>query len=350
MSARIKQPRLLSVQLAADEPALNKKAGETIQLTLSPADVNSSEELDTFLAGYRPRGFRADEVSPPFLVDKSRDKYRMFSEDDAFEEAELETSIQGRVRTVDPRSATAEYSVIERALASYIPAATEAESEFDIEKFAGMRVKRVLDINRERRVWTPLTTASNWATANKATPANNWADTVDGDPIKDVQSLIETSAQEVTGIYFNDIAAHTFLRHPKTRDHMRQMLGDSRPQAAVEAASGKVQGSQDFVIPGLPPFKVVTARHKVNGAAQTPILGNFCVLVVAPMDGVPTSGEDIKTIQTFRKRGASGTGVVSRKYFVEDRGLEGGNMLVSGHAEDVVMLADNCGGLLSSIY
>jgi hypothetical protein len=317
------------------------KRGQTIQLALAPSDVNVSEELDTFLAGYKPSNYRFDEVSPPFLVDKHRDQYRAFDVLDAFEEVEVETSVNARVRQVDPRSALSDYLVVERALGSFIPRRVEAESTYDMRERASRRISTALGLNREIRGWTVLTTAGNWATENKLTPTFLWTDLVDGNPLKDIETIVEASAQDVTGFWFNWTVMRAFLSHPTVRDHMRQMLGDLPAQQVNN-------GQLDFAIPGFPPFHVCQSKRRVAGV-QTNILGNFVVAITSPKDGVPTNAEDIKTIQTFRKKGDSGTGFVTREFEVDERGLEGGTMLVQGHGEDVKMLADNCGGLISTV-
>lgn len=343
------QKKKVPVTLASDIPQLGYKAGQTVMLALAPADVNIQEELDTFLAGHRPWQFIADLVSPPFLVEKSSDKYRTFSEDDAFEPAEIETSTLGRVKTVDPRSSLSDYRTLERALGTFVSAATQSESTFDIKARGTKRVMNVLDIDREVRVFGKLTDPNSWAAANKLTPANLWTDTVDGDPIGDITTILEASAQPVNMICMNDIAGHVFLRHPSVRDYLRVALGDSGLQGALkDVAMG--QKHVRFQVPGLEAdILIAPARRKVSGVRQR-ILGNAVVALTAPFDGVPTDAEDIKTIQTFRKKGASGTGFVTREYFVDEAGLEGGTMVVAGHAEDVVMLSDSCGGLISLVY
>jgi len=351
MSGKISQRLLRKVhQLTALGDGIGLKLdGETIRLSLAQEDVNIQEELSTFLAGYKPFEFVADLISPPFLVDKTSDKFRIFSEDDAFEEAEVEASPRGRVRTIDPRSTLSEYRTTDRALGTFVTAAVAAESTFDVKARGVKRVMTVLDMNREVRIFTPLTTSGNWAAANRLTPANNWDDLIDGDPIADLTQLLEASSQPVTHILMNDIATHRFMAHPKVRDHIRFLVGDAGLQATLQQVS-MGGGAKRFAVPGLEAtIQMCPARRQVSGAQQR-ILGNYVVGIRAPFDGVPTDAEEIKTIQTFRKKGAAGTGFITREYFVDDVGLEGGTMVVAGHAEDVKMLTNSCGFLLTSPY
>src|SRR5687768_6515964 len=57
------QMEKFELTLADDTPGIGR-AGERVQLALTPADVHLPEELSTYMAGYHvPGGFRADEAS-----------------------------------------------------------------------------------------------------------------------------------------------------------------------------------------------------------------------------------------------------------------------------------------------
>src|SRR3989304_2298524 len=90
----------IAVQLADDVPGVGSK-GQTIQLALSPSDVNVSEEIDTYLGGGGPAGFRADEAVPPVLVVKDRDQIRNYGSNNAFRRVQVETSKQAGIPEVD---------------------------------------------------------------------------------------------------------------------------------------------------------------------------------------------------------------------------------------------------------
>ena len=345
----------MSVQLADPETAalLGARAGETIRLALAPADVTIVEEIDTYLAGFAPFEFRADAACPVVLVDRDSYQFRTFGSNNAFRRVNVEAGNQTGINEVDPESSLGTYRVIERALGSYISAVVEenATALYQPRLAAARRIRWALDLDREVRFWTLLTTLGNWAVANRTTllagfqwggPAGVGANS---DPITDIQTRIEASAQPVSGIWMNPQVGHAFLRHPLVRDHMRQMLGDSAPQPGLVASAGQNQAGVDFVLPGLPPIKIAPAKqlNEVTNALDY-VLNDTVVLVTHPVMGAPTSGQEINTCTTFRRRGTSGTGYQSREYFVNERGLEGGTMLVAGHAEDIQIVANNCGG------
>lgn len=342
-----------SIKLAEDIRVNGKllgAAGQVIKLSLAPSDVHVSQEIDTYMGGFRPFEFRADDASPVILVDRDTDQFRNFGSNNAFKKVEVETSREAKVKEVDSESSLASYTVRERALGSFIAAATEenANALYQPRLAAARRIRWALDLDREVRVWTSLITAGNWPTANKLTVAGGaqWNGGVSSDPIKDLQTAIEASSQTVTDIFMNPQVAHTFLRHASVRDQMRQMLGDGAPAPGLAAVAG-AQHQIDFVIPGLPTFHVVPAKVlNETSLALDYILDDTVVLIGKPPAGVPTSGQDIMTHATWRRRGTSGTGFQSREFFIEDRGLEGGTMLVAGHAEDITFISNTVGGII----
>lgn len=338
------------IKLAEDNPL--GRAGQRVTLALQPADVHDPTELPTYLAGYKPFGFRADEVSKPVLVDNDSDKYRTFNSDDAFEPVEVKGSESGAVPEVDPKSALLTYKVVERYIGSFIPKQTELATgnNYNPLMAAGRRARTALELDREIDTMTLVGTNTNWdSTVRLALGATQkWNGGAISDPILDLQTALETSWQQVTEIWMNQRVAHAMLRHDKVRDHMRQFLGD----AAVSAALGRVSmaGTEnvDFAIPGFPPFRVAAAKYKVAGV-MTYVLGDVVVLVRTP-PGVPTDGEDIAATYTFRRRGPSGTGFEVREFFVEGRGPLGGTMVVVSQADIAIMTGNVAGGIITGAY
>lgn len=340
----------IAIKLADDIPGTDLRAGQVVRLAISPSDVSIPEEINTYLGGYTPPGFRADEAVPPVLVDKDVDKYRNYGLNNVYKRVQVETSKQAGIPEVDAESALSEYGVIERALGSFIPWVTESQASplVDPRMAGARRIAQALGLDREIRVWTLLTTTGSWAAANVTTIAGGakWSDPVAGNPIKDIQDLMEASAQQVTDVWMATKVAHAFLRNTNVRDHMRQMLGDAAPNPSVLSGADTRLAPVDFVIPGLPPIHVVPGKVLNEGTgALDPILGENVVLTTTPTR-IPTDATEIFTALSFRRRGSSGTGYTSREVQLQTRGLEGGRLLIAGHAEDVRMVANNCGGLI----
>ncbi len=340
----------MAVVLAEDSQL--GKAGQTVQLALTPSDVHITEEMDTFLAGFSPFEFRADEVSSPTpLVVKEADSFRLFSSNNAFRRVDVESSTQEDVKQVDPETEFDNYQTIERALGSFVPARTQAQAAplYDPQQASARRINWALALDREVRLWALLEDLAEWDANNQVTlaGATRWDQTT-ADPILNLQQRIENSSQPVSDIWMNVPVGHTFLRHDTVRTHMRQMLGDNAPEAGTVAAAG-AQARVDFTIPGLPPIHIVPGKvlNETTGALDF-ILGDSVILQTKG-SGLPTSGEEIMTVQTFREAGPSGTGFTSREFFVDKKGLHGGTMIVAGHAEDIKFISNTCGGIISDV-
>lgn len=341
----------MTIKLAEDSHL--GRVGEVVTLALNPADVHDPTELPTYLAGYKPFGFRADEASPVVLVDHDSDKYRSFSSDDTFRRVDVKGSIEGAVPEVDPNSSLATYKVVDRFIGSFINSITEqnATGAYQPRQVAMRRCQKAISLDREIDVWTILTAAGSWATANKVTLASTfqWNGGAASDPIFDLQSRIEASAQMVTDIWMNQQVANAFLRHANVRNHMRQMLGDATVQQAITSVNDVGRASVDFVLPGLPPIHVVPAKVKTESTGAIDFVLNDTVVLTTIPPGTPTDGEEIATNYTFRRRGGAGVGYETREYRVEGRGPKGGTMVVVSMADIAVQTGNNCGGMIVDV-
>jgi hypothetical protein len=343
--------RYLSAQLLDATPGLGG-AGEVIRFALNPSDVHIAHEIDNFLAGFAPQGYRCDEAVPPVLVDKATDRYRTFSQNNIFKQVEVRTSRQAHITEVDIETELSTYLVDERALGAFIPRATENQATFDVKAAHAMRIMEALMLDREIRIFGSgglLTTSGNWNANNVATigAGAEWNDEENSNPILDIQERIEASAQLITAIHFNPTVAHAFLRSRRVREHMRQMLGDNAPNPGV-VAGASIQQNVDFVIPGLPPFKVNAAKvlNETTGLLEY-VLTDSVVLVSLPRNSaLPIDGKSTMTAVSWRERGLSGNGITTREFDLQTRGLQGGTMMVTGHAEEEVMISNTCGGLI----
>lgn len=350
------------IKLAESSPL--GAAGQRVTLSLQPQDVHDPTELPTYLAGYREFAYRADEMSPPVLVDNDQDKYRTFDSDDAFRRVDVKGSISGAVPEVDPKSALRDYKVIDRYVGSFVPRVTELATgnNYRPRMAAARRARRAIELDRELDVGALICTPTNWD-ASVITPALlEWDDAAGTqDPVRDIQLAIEKSAQQVTEIWMNQRVAFALLRSPSVRDQMRQMLGDgAAPAAMMTVQNAGMNGvTGDFQIPGLPPIRVTAAKVKSltttdldfvfrNPDLTAALQFDVAVLVHIP-PGIPTDGEDIASTYTFRRRGPSGTGFEAREFFVDGRGSLGGTMIVVTQADEAVITGNNVGGIITDV-
>jgi len=347
------------ITLRLAEDSVHGKAGQVVTLALTPADVHDPTELATYLAGYSPPEFRADEASPVILVDKEQDKFRTFAKDDAFRRVDVKAGGQGPVPEVDPSSSLSTFNVVYRTAGSFIPKQTEmqANANYQARFRASRRCSRALLLDREIDAWTPLVTSGSWTAGNVVTlgAGFQWggltaaAAGVNSDPIFDIQNMIINSAQYIDSIWFNQKTAFAFLRHANVRNHMRQALGDGAVENAVmqvkEAA--RPGAKVDFSLPGFPPFRVVASKVKNESTGALDfIVPDGAVVGVTRPAGVPGDGEEIATSYTFRFKGPSGVGFETREYFVDGRGPYGGTMVVATMGDIFKMTGTDCGGLI----
>lgn len=328
--------------------------GKRIELSLQPTDVHLPEELPTYLAGYKPFGFRADEASKVIMVQKDEDYHRDFSSQNAFRRVDVKATHEGNIPEVDPLSSLTKYKVVDRLLGAFVPQVTEdnAGGLYKPRQAAMKRVGNAVSLDREIDVWDLLTDSTKWATDNVTTlgAAFKWNGGATSDPLKDLEDAVVASAQPVTDIWMNQLLGFVFLRHPSVRDQFRQMLGDGAPAAMIQQVQNAGRQNVDFAIPGLPPIHIAAAKVLNESTNKLDfVLGPHCVLLTSP-PGVPTDGEEIATTYTFRRRGNVGVGYETREFRVEGRGAKGGTMVVVNQADIAQMTGNNCGGLILNAW
>ena len=348
----------IQVRLISDVPGLGK-AGQSVALANLPSSAHDPSELPTYLAGFHPLGFRADEASPVILHDKTQDKFRQFDEDDTFRLVNVDGSDDSNVPEVDSKTALTQFNMSPKFVGSYVPFQTEAVSgpNFSPRAAAGKRCRRALQLDRENRIWGSgglLSTNTSFASANRIAlgAGFEWNGGASSDPIKDLHDMSERSAQEIDagngGYWMNKVTANTLVRHDLVKDQMRQFLGDNAPAAAASAINKSGRRNVDFEMPGVGMIHVVAAKVKNESTdALDPLLANGVVVATVAPPGVPTDGEEIATTYTFRFRGPSGTGFEVREIQIQDRGPYGGTLVICSMFDIEVITSNICGAHLT---
>lgn len=337
----------IAVTLSSDIPGM-ARAGQSLLLALHPSDVHVAEEIDTYLAGYSPAEFRADEAVPVVPIRQLTDKFRTFTANNAFKLVNVLASAQSDINEVDPETTLNTYQCIDRALGGFVPTVTEftAQKAYDPRQALARRIRWGLALEREVRIFGAtglLCTTANWATNNRhaITSGSEW-DTSSGDPIKDMHQAEEASVMPITDWWFPTPTFNAFLRNANVRNSMRQLLGDNAPSPDV------AQRKRDILIPGLAPI------HKVEGKYLNDSTGNIEFIMPDKAVGThtPAGGmvnpEDIQTAVTWRFDGPSGVGFITREFELPRRGLHAGTMMVSGYSEDPRFIANNVGAIITN--
>jgi len=328
--------------------------GRQVNLTLSPSDVHEEEEMSSYLAGYSPARYMSD-VAAPLVTDVPVlfDKFRKLTVANAFRRANVLASTQGAINEVDPETEFQNYRCVDRALGGFVPHMTSANEKkaFNTRQALGRRIAWALGLDREIRVFGAgglLSTSTNFDAANRITigGGNEW-DTTNGDPLANINAAMEASAMPITDWFMSTPSMNAMIQNANFRAHNRFFIGDDRQAPQVTAGVGA--GNRDFVIPGYDAtFHEVPAKvlNEATGALDF-VLTDVCIGIHRPPSGVPTTGEDIITAQTFRFTGLGATdGFITREFDVEDRGMAGGRKMVSGYSEDVVMVGPNVGAII----
>lgn len=336
-------------------------SGRRLEFALLPVDVHVPSELPTYLAGYRPFSFRADDFSPVVMVTKDEDYHRDFALANAFRRVNVKASPQGAIPEIDHASSVTKYKTVDRLLGSFVPQVTEdneTNPNYRVRQVAARHIGNKLALDREIDVLGStglLGSSSNWAAGNVETlgATTYWDTGSASDPLGDLTDRIIASAQPVTKIVLpQDVALKGLLPHASVRDQMRQYLGDGPATGLIQRVTemggrgGLGVPTVDFAIPGYPPFSIVASKvlNETTGALDF-ILDNTVLLLTAP-EGVPLDGETEATSWTFRVRGNQGVGYETREFRIEGRGQKGGTMVVAYMSDVAQMTGNNCGGAI----
>lgn len=344
------------IKLTENVPGVGMK-GQVVKLTLYPSEVNAGTSLilDTLIVGFKQPGFRGQEACPEFLVDVDTGSYQVYGLSNTFRAVNVLSSIQAAIPEVDADRSLATYYLLERALGGFVPAVTQWNADntpgsLDPKAAVSKRIKAALDLDYELRVWALLTNLSNWNANNRATlgAGSEWTN-VNGTPITDLNARLNASAQQVTDIWFNPLVCQAFLAHAQVKDYIKYIKGDTpTPSEIVQAQQN--QTNLDFTIAGYPPFRVVASKvlNETTGALDY-IMPDTTVLTSNPA-GAGSSGDEIMSCKTFRRRGPSGTGyqVIERPIQQGERGFHGGTFLAAGNADQVQMISGVVGGAIAN--
>ena len=323
-----------------------------VKMDLGTGDVHQPAALPNYAAGYRNAPPMADIVSAPLLVPKPSDKYYTFAKEDAFQSvAPAAGAPGGQVAEIAPRLTNATFASVERALGGFVSQQIEAAADapLKIRQATARRIMQALLINRELRVAAMLTNTANWDSNSYASiaAAAKWNGGASSDPVQDLQTRIEKSWGECSGILMSLPVYNAFIRNPAVRSYY-----------AYKNAAGPIPTPAEIsALLQLPPIYVAKMQNMTSATAKGYVWGNDVVLFRSPDEMPPSTQDDIATSYTFRwnlgglqDASSAAGGFVVREFFVQDRGTMGGNKMVVIHQDAEVMTSGFVGGLLKDAY
>ena len=334
-------------------------AGRRLLAPISPADVNEAAELPSVLHGYVNGAYRADEAATIGPVGKRQFKARKMALANMFQRVSTKVAENAAVPELDVRTSVTEHEVDDYAVGSFVDMGTEANegsSPFRLRAAAAKMCANKVLLDREYLFWVAATTSGNWNAANVQTliAGTKWNGGASSDVVGNLRAMMTASAAPITDIWMNELVAGDMLKDAGFREHMRQMRGDSAPAPTVGAMLGQIDRGNpyDFIVPGFPPFRVVTGKYTAttaDTATMTALLGNH-VVGLRRLPALPSSGEDVSTITTYNWTGVSGTGWTTREFVVDDRGVFGGKMVVAIKSYKDVFTANRIGGVILNAH
>jgi hypothetical protein len=339
-----------TITLKLAESSRFGREGESVTLSLTPADVHDPTEMPTYFAGYKPDDYHGADVAPIVLVDYSEDYYRTAKSDNAFRRVNVKGSLQGAIPEVDPESELTRYKTTPRFIGSFVPAPTERQAGASLLKprqAATRRCINVLSLDHEIDVWTKLVATASWSSSSfyeTLTAGMQWNGGASSDPIGDIQDRMLASFQAGTDLWLDEQGWFDFFGNSKVKDAVQLWLGDGDKSRIVDSTAVKLPMLRNCTL-HCAPARVVNETTLALGS----ILGDNCVLTCSP-PGTPVDGETISTIKTFREKGIANVGYEVREYWVDGRGPEGGTMIVVYTYDTIVMTGPKCGGLIKDLH
>lgn len=348
----------MEIQLLDDAGSLGRAQGRILAAQL-PQDVHDPGQIATYLGGYSNADFRADEMSPVILWDKTQDKYRQFLMQNTFQRVNVKMGHTAKVRRVDPRTELPTFTMVPRGIASFVPFQTQSSADvpYDAKAAAARRCANVMLIDRELDVVRSLLgTTTNFNANNRIAlgAGFQWNGGASSAPIKNLMDLNIRSAGSITAYHMNYELACDFIQHATVKDHIRAFLGDAGIVGAAAKLGQLEQGRKtivDFAIPGIGRICVHNAKvlNETSGLLEY-ILQAGQVIAVSIPAGIPKDGEDIATSYTFRFKGPSGTGWEAREVLIEDEGPYGGILVIVSQMDIAVMPSTIAGGIITGAH
>jgi hypothetical protein len=328
---------------------------QLIRLDLGPRDVHQDAALATLAFGFKQTGFVASETVLTIPVDQMSNKYYQWNKDDVYEEADLiNNAPEGDVPEIGPRLSLDSYNVKCYAISTFVrtEVVANADSAIRPRMAAVKRCMNVMQIANEIRKAAPLQNTANFdanlvKTLVSGTSAwfNRTSGAYLGDPIKDLQDLMEASLRPVNRIVMNRSVANVFSRHPNVQKYFQSKAGQPQLPSPDQMQS----------LFNLPPITVAEARRRVSASSYPYIWGDDVTLLHMP-EGQPT-GEDVVNLANFRWTGQNSSlsgkvgmegGFMVRSYFDERRGVLGGEKVIVFVFEDEKIVSKSVGGLIKN--
>lgn len=359
-----------SLDLFNNTISFTENDGRLVKMDLGQADVHIDAALANYAAGYRQVQGIADLVCPVVMVPKASNKFFTWDKDDVFQDAQdLIVGPDAAVKEISPRLSSASYSTISFGIGSFVPTEVEANADSPLSPYTAAlgRCMNAINLGRERRVATLLTTSGSWSGGYTTTlgATAKWNGGSASNPVQDLMTAIEASLTPVRGIAMSEVVLHDFIQNPAVQKYTGYKASVAPlPNGILDKGwSGSIanfsQQSPDAfaALLGLPPIYVGFMKGKSGASTYGYVWGNNVPLLYND-PSAPRDGKSIASAYTFRWSGADGGvqdgtmqgGFLVRTYYDPRRGARGGKMIVVAHNDHEVMTSTVAGGLIISAH
>jgi len=350
------QTQLLSAATPEQMKLLVAAASQALDVGV--ADVHVAQALPNFITGYHNEGPVADVYSPPLVVQHKSDYYWQYKKEDAFQRALPQLGAAGGAPSeIFPRFGNTEFTAIQRAVAAFVPTEVEANQDAPLQIKLGHE-NRMLDaaiLEREIRTQALARTSGNWNSATTLATTYQWNGGANSDPVKDIQTIIESSYGEPNAMIIPGHIWHDMVRNPAVRSYYT--YGGSTP--------GILTDQQMAALLRLPEIYVARMKYINTSGALKYVWGDDITVFRRPLAMPPVNQRDVCTSvtfrwamqnikipdgQTFSPEMTDGRGWVMRQFFNQIRGGLGGIQMILCLADAEVQTSKYIGNLLINAH
>lgn len=346
-----------TLDLANNTRTMTDASGRLITMDLGQADVHIDAALAIYAAGYNQWEGIADIVAPLVPSDKASNKYFTWDKDDIFQQVDdLVVGPNAQVMEISPRVSSSSFTTVGYGASAAVSTEllANADAPLNPEKAAMRRCLQAVKLGREVRVANQALTSSNWTGGYTTTlgATAKWNGGAASNPIQDIMTAIENSLTSVTHIALSERTWHDFFQNANVQKFVASKI-DAPPLGVVNAGDQlRIASDKLSALLGLPPFVIGRQKKKISGGYGYVWGDNVALIHADP--GVPSDGQSISTMKTFRWTGADsgavdGTmqgGFLVRSYYDPRRGARGSKIVVVTHNDAEVTTSVYAGGLI----
>ena len=319
---------------------------------LGSTTVHTNATIAELSIQYGNDDFIGLDLCPVIETPKKSDTFFTYNKRDRLVgPANDEVGDYGDAVEIEEGRGTDTYACVPRATKKKIAASTIANQDAPLDEMLDLAeaVAEIRALKREERIATLLTTAGNFATANKSTlaGANQWNSAGGGNPLKDMQTadaaLWRGRGPSDTLAYSGLAEYHVLARHPDILGLF--IYGGATPGLATPDMIARLMGWDRYL--------VGRARHDtaVEGDAVSYARiwsGFFGVVRVMRRPSIRNVAFAVTMRWLANGMLGSSRGIVTKQWYDASQGFGGTYWHEQGEAEHYKALSDDTGYLFTS--